>query len=71
MTSATKEILKNHEIRKSKAQRRRFREYIISYARSLGYTAKEEKASKSAYNVIVGNPETASVVYTAHYDNVI
>ena len=68
MTSATKEIFENHEIRKSKAQRQRFREYIISYARSLGYTAKEEKASKSAYNVIVGNPETASVVYTAHYD---
>ena len=68
MTETTREIFEKHEIRKSKEQRRRFREWLISYARSQGYAAREEAVAKNAANVIVGNPAEADVIYTAHYD---
>ena len=68
MTETTREIFENHEIRKTKEQRKSFREWLIFYARSQGYSAREESVSKKAANVIVGDPAKASVVYTAHYD---
>ena len=68
MTETTKEIFKNHQIRKNKEQRKCFREWLMGYARSKGYSAHEEEVSKSAKNVIVGNPSEADVIYTAHYD---
>ena len=68
MTDTTREIFEKHEIRKTKEQRRSFREYIISYAKELGYEAKEEKVTKNSANIVIGNPEAADVIYTAHYD---
>ena len=68
MRDTTKEIFENYEIRKTKEQRKSFREWLTSYARSQGYDAREEKVSKGAANVIVGNPAEADVIYTAHYD---
>ena len=68
MRETTREIFEKHEIRKNKEQRKGFREWLLSYARSQGYTAKEERISKGAANVVVGNPAEADVIYTAHYD---
>ena len=68
MTDTTREIFEKHEIRKTKEQRKGFREYIISYAKSLGYEAHEEKITKHSANVVVGDPDSADVIYTAHYD---
>ena len=68
MTETTREIFEKHEIRKNKEQRKSFREWLISYARSKGYAAREEAVSKKAANVIVGDPAEANVIYTAHYD---
>ena len=68
MTDTTREIFEKHEIRKSREQRKSFREYLISYAKSLGYTAHEEQVTKHSANVVVGNPDSADVIYTAHYD---
>ena len=68
MTETTREIFEKHEIRKTKEQRKGFREWLISYAKSNGYEAREEEVTKKAANVIVGNPAEADVVYTAHYD---
>lgn len=68
MTETTREIFEKHEIRKTKEQRKCFREWLISYAKSNGYEAREEEVTKKAANVIVGNPAEADVVYTAHYD---
>ena len=68
MTNTTKEIFEKHEVRKTKEQRAAFRRYLVEYAVSQGYEAKEEKAARGATNVIIGNPATADVVYTAHYD---
>ena len=68
MRGTTREIFDKHEIRKTKEQRRSFRAWLTSYARSQGYAVGEEKVSKGAANVIVGNPAEADVIYTAHYD---
>ena len=68
MSETTREIFENYEIRKTKKQKNAFREYLLAYARSQGYTAYTEKAGNHAVNVIVGDPTRAEVVYTAHYD---
>ena len=68
MTDTTKEIFEKYEVRKTPEQKKAFREYIISYARNLGYNVKEEAISKKASNVVVGDPDSAKVIYTAHYD---
>ena len=60
-------LLENHPIRKTKAQKAAFRQWFAEEARKLGYETMEEKASFSC-NVIAGDPETAAVTYTAHYD---
>ena len=68
MTDTTKEIFEKHEVRKTKEQKKAFRDYLISYAKTEGYEAKEESVTKAATNVVVGDPERAEVIYTAHYD---
>ena len=68
MTETTREIFEKHEVRKTKKQKKAFRDYLISYANSQGYTAHTEKAGSHAENVVVGDPTRAEVVYTAHYD---
>ncbi len=68
MTKTTKEIFEKHEVRKTPAQRKAFRDYLTRVAGENGYSAKCESVSKSCTNVIIGDPERARIVYTAHYD---
>ena len=68
MTQTTKEIFEKHEVRKTKEQKNSFREYLSSLARERGFNVSTEKAAGGASNVIIGNPEEAKVIYTAHYD---
>ena len=68
MRETTKDIFDKYEIRKTKAQKKSFRDYVLSYAKSRGYEARVERAGKQAENIIVGDPREADVVYTAHYD---
>ena len=68
MTETTKEIFLKYEIRKTKDEKKSFRNYLTSIAIEYGYSVKIEKPNKSTHNVIVGNPEHAKVIYAAHYD---
>ena len=68
MKDTTREIFEKHEIRKTKEQKAAFRDYLTSIAESEGYKVKTEQAGRKAQNVIVGDPRSAKVVYTAHYD---
>lgn len=68
MTETTKEIFSKYEIRKTKEQKQRFRNYLTGIASEQGYEVKAETVRKGVHNVIVGNPERAEVIYTAHYD---
>lgn len=68
MTETTQTIFEKHQIRKSRKQKTAFIDYVQSTAASLGYGCRTEKGYLGARNIVVGNPDTARVVYTAHYD---
>jgi len=62
------DVLKQFPIRKNKKQKQAFRDAAESYATRLGYEVKIEKGSMGAHNIVIGNPETAKYLVTAHYD---
>ena len=68
MTETTQTVFEKHQIRKSYAQKSAFIQYVQSTAAKLGYQSRMEKGYLGARNVVVGDPDTAKVVYTAHYD---
>ncbi len=68
MTEASKNVFDNFQVRKSKAQKTAFIDYIKSFAESEGYTCNIEKGSFGARNIVIGDPDNAKAVYTAHYD---
>lgn len=61
------DVLAQFPIRKNKKQKAAFRDAVQSYVKSLGYECAIEKGG-SAHNVVIGNPETAKFLITAHYD---
>ncbi len=56
-----------HPVRKSWAQKSEFCAWFIAWAKEQGYDAREESKGFNT-NVVVGDPETAKVLVTAHYD---
>lgn len=68
MTETTKEIFEKYQVRKTKKQKSAFIEYVKQIAERYGYEYKVEKASFGARNIVIGHPDTAKVLYTAHYD---
>ena len=62
------DILKLYPIRKKKAQKEAFRSDVLSYARKLGYEARLEEGKFGARNIVIGNPEKAKYLVSAHYD---
>lgn len=68
MTQTTKTIFERFEVRKSKKQKTAFIEWLTGQATAAGYEVTVEKGSFGARNIVVGDPDKAKVVYTAHYD---
>lgn len=68
MTETTKEIFEKYQVRKTKKQKSSFVEYVKQIAVKYGYDFQVEKGAFGARNIVVGNPDTAKVLYTAHYD---
>lgn len=62
------DILKAFPIRKSKKQKEAFRSDVRSYVTNLGYTCSFEKGSFGSQNIVIGDPEKAKYLVTAHYD---
>ena len=67
MTEMSKTILAEFQVRKSKKQKAAFRDWLCGELTAAGYTPTVEK-SVIAANVVVGDPEGAEVLFTAHYD---
>ncbi len=70
MTDVSKKILSDFQIRKSKTQKENFRQWLCGELKKAGY-APEVEAGRSlikSHNIVVGDPERAEVLYTAHYD---
>ena len=69
MRSSVKEILANYQVRKTVKQKRAFIGWLNTHAREYGYQIKAQPFKKGrARNLIIGDPETAEVILTAHYD---
>lgn len=62
------DVLAAFPIRKSAKQKQAFRDAVQSYAESLGYACRVEKGSLGCRNLIIGDPDQAKYVVTAHYD---
>ena len=68
MTSQSKKVLEEMQVRKSSQEKRDFRAWLKGELERAGWTVREEGSLFSGHNVIVGDPEKAQVLYTAHYD---
>ena len=62
------DIPKQYPVRKSKKQKQAFREAVTAYAQGLGYAVRTEKGTFHCQNLILGEPEKANYLVTAHYD---
>jgi len=68
MTETSKVIFEKFQVRKTKKQKTAFIKYVKGLSAARGYDVKVEKGSLGARNIVVGDPDTAKVIYTAHYD---
>lgn len=68
MLTVPMDILTLFPVRKTGKQKKAFRAAVQAYAEGLGYACREEKGSFGSRNVVIGNPETADFLATAHYD---
>ncbi len=56
-------------IRKTAAQKKAFRQWVMGEMSRMGYRARvEENDNGRQKNIVVGDPEHAEVIFTAHYD---
>lgn len=68
MLTTPMDILTAYPVRKSKKQRQAFREDVQALVKGWGYETQVEKGSFGARNLIIGDPEKAEYLVTAHYD---
>ena len=64
-------LVERFPVRKSAEQKERFRQWVVfDQAPAMGYEAQVEEHGGyiRSRNVVIGHPETAEVVFTAHYD---
>ena len=62
------DIVEEFPVRKGKKQKEAFRQAVQSYAQRLGYPVAVERGTFGAQNVVIGDPENAKFLVTAHYD---
>jgi hypothetical protein len=62
------DVLEQFPVRKTKKQKMAFRAAVQSYAESLGYPVSVETGTFGACNLLLGDPEQAKFLVTAHYD---
>lgn len=67
MTEQSHKIMEDFQVRKSKRQKEDFRNWLCEELKKAGYVPKVEKGF-AAKNVVVGDPDTAKIIFSAHYD---
>lgn len=68
MIETPMDVLHQFPVRKTKKQKQAFRDAVRRYAEELDYPVSIEKGSFGARNVLLGDPEKARFLLTAHYD---
>ena len=62
------DVLEKFEIRKTKKQKSAFISAVTDYIQTQHYDVKIEKGKAGVRNIVVGDPEKAEYLVTAHYD---
>lgn len=62
------DVLTAFPVRKTKSQKQAFRDAVQAYAASMGYDSRVEQGGFGSRNLIIGSPEQADYLVTAHYD---
>ena len=62
------DVLAQFPVRYTKTQKQQFRSAVQTYAEKLGYSVRTESGRFGSENLVMGDPETAKFVITAHYD---
>ena len=62
------DVLEHFPVRKSRKQKQAFLRETQEYLSGLGYSPVVEKGSFGARNLVIGDPEKAKYLITAHYD---
>lgn len=63
------EIVARFPVRRKAEQKKAFRDWAVEEIRRMGYSVKvEQNGAASHQNIVVGNPEKAPMLFTAHYD---
>ena len=68
MIESPMDVLRDHPVRKNRQQKQSFRDAVQAYAEKQGYRVTVESGSLGSRNIVVGDPETARYLITAHYD---
>ena len=66
MLTTPMDVLEQFPVRKSKKQKQAFRDAVQEYVTKLGYTCTVEKGSFGVNNIVIGDPENAKFLVTAH-----
>lgn len=62
------DVLRDFPVRKSRKQKQAFRETVCAFGEQLGYACAVEKGRFGVHNLVLGDPEKAKYLITAHYD---
>ena len=70
MTRASQLVREQFEVRKTKQQKQAFRDWLCRTLEREGFAVQVErhKGIFTSHNVVVGDPERAKLLLTAHYD---
>ena len=67
MNTIIETLVEKFPVRRKKAQKEAFRTWFREQSEAMGYTAVADEKGLSR-NIVVGDPEKADVIFTAHYD---
>lgn len=70
ITDFSRSIFQENMVRNRKHQKRPFEQKVVSFLQKKGYEAGvlEQGTLFRHRNIVAGNPKTANVIFTAHYD---
>lgn len=68
MLNCPMDILHQFPVRRTREQKKAFRDAVKAYAQSLGYPVSQEQGSFGSCNLVMGDPARATYLVTAHYD---
>ncbi len=68
MTDTNRIILEDYQVRKTRKQKSAFISFLSERLDALGYSKRIERAAFGSRNIVVGDIESAEVVFSAHYD---